>query len=189
MNVLRWWFTLHYDAIRTTDDRLAFEIRGPGVRVQSENELLTERGERIHTGTSDELTARFAASFTGHFPELARKYPVFAELRNVFDLALVVSLCEEQGLYDQAQWRAAGMVDPNQVRLPAMAAPREVDSVVNHRIAGGKYILVGVSGGVSVNPSTLVRTDAMEVENYAQARQNHRPPPRDIAGAAWWWDK
>src|SRR5207253_8710139 len=50
MNVLRWWFTLNYDALSATESRDAFELRGPGVKVLSENELLTERGERVHTG-------------------------------------------------------------------------------------------------------------------------------------------
>jgi hypothetical protein len=189
MNVLRWWFALHYASITTTRERLAFELRGPGVRVLSENELLSEQGERIHTGASDELTARFAASFTDHFDELARKYPIYAELRNIFDLALVVSLCEEHGLYEQAQWRAAAFLDPSRIRIAPLAAPQEVESVVNHRVVGDKYIVVGVSGGVSVDTRGLVRADALEVDDYGHAKQSHRPLPRDFGGASWWWDK
>src|SRR5262249_9380291 len=71
LNVLRWWFTLNYDALSATDKRDAFELRGPGVKVLSENEMLTERGDRVHTGDSDELTKRFADSFTKHFDKLA----------------------------------------------------------------------------------------------------------------------
>ncbi|MDP6448173.1 MAG: DUF1598 domain-containing protein, partial [Pirellulaceae bacterium] len=44
MSVLRWWFTPNYSALRTTPDRNAFELRGQGVKVLSENEMLTERG-------------------------------------------------------------------------------------------------------------------------------------------------
>ena len=60
MSVLRWWFTLNYAALSATEGRDAFELKGPGVKVLSENELLTETGERQHTGKSDELNARFA---------------------------------------------------------------------------------------------------------------------------------
>ena len=49
---------------------------------------MTEQGGRVHTGNSDELTSEFAHNFTEHFALLAEKYPVYAELRNVFDLAL-----------------------------------------------------------------------------------------------------
>jgi hypothetical protein len=189
MSVLRWWFTLNYDSIATTREGLAFEIRGPGVRVLSENELLTQRGERVHTGTSDELTARFAASFTRHFEDLAAKYPIYAELRNIFDLALVAALLEEHGLYDRADWRAAAMLDPRRIPVAPVAPPREVESVVNHRVAGNRYILVGVSGGVTVDTSQLVSTEALAVDDYGRLRHNHRPLPAELNRAAWWWDK
>ena len=55
MGVLRWWFTLNYDAVSAAQDRRAFAIRGQGVKVESENEHLTADGGRIHTGQSDEL--------------------------------------------------------------------------------------------------------------------------------------
>ena len=45
------------------------------MKVLSENELLTERGERVHTGDSDELTKRFAESFTKHFDKLSDQVP------------------------------------------------------------------------------------------------------------------
>ena len=46
MDVLRWWFTLDYESLLATPQRNAFELRGPGVKVLSENELLAERGRR-----------------------------------------------------------------------------------------------------------------------------------------------
>ena len=75
MGVLRWWFTLNYDAILAAGDRQAFAIRGQGVKVQSENEQLTAEGKRIHTGQSEELNRQFARSFTEHFDELCREVP------------------------------------------------------------------------------------------------------------------
>ena len=66
MTVLRWWFTLNYDAVQCSPDRLAFTLRGQGVKVESENEFLTAQGKQVHTGTSDELNRQFAHSFTKH---------------------------------------------------------------------------------------------------------------------------
>ena len=77
---------------RPPHDRDAFEIRGPGVQVLSENEMLTQLGQRVHTGQSDPTNQEFACRFTQHFAELAEKYPVYADLQNVFDLALVAAL-------------------------------------------------------------------------------------------------
>ncbi len=87
MTVLRWWFTLNYDAVQCSPDRLAFTLRGQGVKVESENEFLTAQGQQVHTGMSDELNRKFARSFTQHFEQLCDKYPVYGELRNIFELA------------------------------------------------------------------------------------------------------
>ena len=51
MNMLRWWFAVNYDAIKATEAHDAFEIKGQGVKVLSENEMLKERGQRVHTGS------------------------------------------------------------------------------------------------------------------------------------------
>ena len=124
MNVLRWWFTLNYDALAATDSRDAFELRGPGVKVLSENELLTERGERVHTGDSDELTKRFAESFTKHFDKLSAKYPIYAELRNVFDLSLVAAVIQSHDLPGQVGWHMTHFGPRRRVSRPSLATRR-----------------------------------------------------------------
>ena len=95
MGVLRWWFTLNYDAILTRD-RMAYEFRGQGVKVLSENEHLAAQGQRVHTGDSEPLNRQYAQSFTEHFAELCEKYPIYAELRNICDLALAAALVREE---------------------------------------------------------------------------------------------
>ncbi len=58
LDVLRWWFTLNDQDIRTSDAHDAFELAGRGVRVQSENEMLSALGRRVHTGKSEPLNQR-----------------------------------------------------------------------------------------------------------------------------------
>src|SRR5205823_4903087 len=98
MDVLRWWFTLKYDAILTSADRKAFQLQGQELQVLSENEMLTATGQRVHTGNSDELNRQFARNFTAHFRELAAKYPVYAELENLADLSLVAAILRSEEL-------------------------------------------------------------------------------------------
>ena len=189
MNVLRWWFTLNYGALSATEPRDAFELKGPGVKVLSENELLNERGERVHTGGSDELNARFARSFTKHFEELAAKYPVYADLRNVFDLALVTALMKSEDLPGQVGWQMTHFGPQGKYEVALGAAPTHTESVVNHRVIGTKTIVAGISGGVSVDPRQLVKSEQMKTDTYGILKGEHKESaPTNLPRNAWWWD-
>ncbi len=189
MSVLRWWFTMNYEALRATPGRDAFELRGPGVQVLSENEMLTQRGERIHTGQSDELNEQFAHSFTKHFAELAAKYPIYADLRNVFDLALVAALIVAEDVPGQLNWPAIHFVEEKRYQVERGPAPSEVETVINHRVIGQKHIVAGVSGGVSADARPYVQKPAITIDDYGalQAGRTASVPP-DLSADAWWWD-
>jgi hypothetical protein len=190
LGVLRWWFALNYQAIHATPRRDAFQLLGTGVKVQSENEMLSEQGERIHTGQSDELNRLFAARFTSHFDALATRYPIYAELRNVFDLAMVAALIREEDLTSRVAWSAPHLRDSRGYQVTRGDAPREVDTVINHRVIDRKHVIAGVSGGVAVNASVVVHDLAVETAPYGRLYQDRAagtvPPtlPRD----RWWWD-
>ncbi len=189
MGVLRWWFTLNYQSVLADEDLSAFAIRGQGVQVLSENELLSAEGQRIHTGKSEALNRQFAASFTEHFEALCEKYPVYAELRNLFDLALVAALLRQQGLPEKVGWHMTCFGDPGAYPVELGAAPTQVETVVNHRVVNGVHILAGISGGVRVAPASLVVRQAMEIDNYG-ALTDRRSAAVAKEGPAdmWWWD-
>ncbi|HMC10611.1 MAG TPA: DUF1598 domain-containing protein, partial [Pirellulaceae bacterium] len=189
MNVLRWWFTLNYDALAATDSRDAFELRGPGVKVLSENELLTERGDRVHTGDSDELTKRFAESFTKHFDQLSAKYPIYAELRNVFDLSLVAAIIQSHDLPGQVGWHLTHFGPAGEYRPVLGHAPTEVESVLNRRIIGGKHVVAAVSGGVRVDTRGLAGREAVQFDDSgAVAGERSTSTPKELPRRGWWWD-
>ena len=81
-------------------------------------------GRRVHTGQSDLLNQQFADNFTAHFADLAARYPVYAELQNIFDLALVSALIKSEGLAEQVGWHMAWLKDPRQYRVSLGHAPR-----------------------------------------------------------------
>lgn len=187
MSVLRWWFAMHYEPVEVSADRCAFRLAGQGVRVLSENELLAARGQRVHTGQSDELNRRFADSFTEHFEEIAAVYPLYGELRNVFDLALVLGMIEQEGLLERVGWHAELFSSADALRLPRVAVPREVETVVNHRVINRRHILAGISGGVLVDSRKALEIRAANVSD-TKAPAPLRAVPDDAAQDMWWWD-
>jgi hypothetical protein len=193
MGVLRWWFTLDYQAVLASQDRQAFAVRGQGVKVFSENELLTAEGKRVHTGESEPLNRQFAQSFTEHFEALCQKYPVYADLRNVCDLALVGALIRAEDLSGKAGWHMTFFGDRQAYQSEFGPAPKEVETVANYRVirAGSKiHTIAGVSGGVRVDPTGLVTSQAIEVEGYGGLSSQHSTavPKEALPLEAWWWD-
>ena len=189
MDVLRWWFTLNYKSVLTTEARNGFQLQGPGVKVLSENELLTEQGKRRHTGKSDVLNQQFSHSFTKHFDRLATTYPIYAELRNVFDLAIVTAIIRAENLPDRLEWPMAHFDDPTAYIVPLGTSPKQVDSVINHRMMDRRRIVAGVSGGVSVDTGPLVARRAIQVDQYGLLKtEQSQATPRDLAPGVWWWD-
>lgn len=189
MGVLRWWFTLGDGAIRAAEDGNSFELQGSSVKVLSENELLTKQGERIHTGKSDELNAKFADSFTRHFDSLTVKYPVYAELRNVFDLAVVAAVLRQEHVLDRAGWQAVHFLDSEKYQIELAPAAEKVVSVANYRLINDKTLVAGVSGGVEVNAMAKVASDRYKTDNYGDLNAGHAQSAKGKASPdLWWWD-
>ena len=188
MDVLRWWFTLNYEAVKATPQRDGFELVGQGVKVLSENELLTQQGQRVHTGDSEPLNREFAHAFTRHFEALAAKYPVYAELRNIFDLALVGAIVRTQRLDDRAGWHMTCFGSKNGYQPSLGTAPKQVETVINHRMTG-RVIVAGVSGGVTIDPRDLVQPRAIKTEaGGVLAGEKNTGRPEQLPPGRWWWD-
>ena len=199
--LIRWWFTLDYDAVETSKDKLAYALSGPGVKVMSENEFLDAEGKRRATGTSDQPTREFAADFTRHYPELSEKYPVYADLRNVFDLAMVCGLIHSEGLDRQIGWQASYFGEAPQSHrhyaTEIWSTPREVETIMNHKnwvenVGGRKRqsTLVGVSGGVTADIRTAIDQLPTNTDSYETlSAQQSASQPQDWDASQWWWDR
>jgi hypothetical protein len=190
MDVLRWWFTLNYEAVAASAERDVYELRGQGVQVLSENELLTMTGQRVHTGAASPANQLFTTSFTDHFDRLSARYPVYADLRNIFDLALVGALIKAERVMDRVDWQMPWFADAKRYVVRLGTAPKQVPTVIAHRVVNRTQILVGVSGGVAVNPGRLVTAEKIAVDSYGKLAAEHgqAAPKQDLALEAWWWD-
>ena len=191
MTILRWWFTLNYECVRTTPDRTAYQLDGTGVRVLSENELLTEKGERIHTGASSELNSQFAHSFTKHFASLADKYPIYAELKNIFDMALVAGIIHAEDLPTRTTWDMTHFGTAGDYHPQLGAMPVAIASIMNSVNVNEKRFLIGISGGVSIDPQSLLEPKAVKVDSYGlMDAAHHSAAPTDVNSdrLQWWWD-
>jgi hypothetical protein len=189
MSVLRWWFALRYAAIRTSPAGDAYELVGDGACVLSENEALAAQGQRVHTGQSDPLNQQFADSFTAHFAALADKYPIYGELRTIFDLSLAVALIDADKLAERAHWKPTRLLDNEKLRLPRGPAPREVDTVANCVVVNRRQIIAGVSGGVMVDAEKTLANQTAETSTTLSTVRGAAPAAIAADDSIrWWWD-
>ena len=127
-------------------------------------------------------------SFTENFEALCVKYPIYGELRNIFDLALVCSLIREEDLAEKTGWHMTCFGNPKAYQTELGLTPKTVESVVNYRIING-VIVAGVSGGVCVHPAGLVAPQAMQLETGGDLGNKHSAAAfKQSAGDNWWWD-
>ena len=199
MAILRWWFAMPESTVEASEEHDAFAMPPRCICVLSENEMLAARGARVHTGQSDELNSRFAESFTKEFTALAAKYPVYGELERVFELALALAVIEREGLAEKAGWSPSLLLDADRLRLPSAPAPKAVETVINHRVIGGRQIIAGISGGVWLDGSKSLKVAPMTERTSLQANASdvamkaRRPTAAGATGKetqaiAWWWD-
>ena len=199
MDVARWWFTLNYEDVFADESNLLFSFTGAGVQVLSESELLSKNGQLIHTGQSHGHTRDFARDFTQHFEKLADRYPIYRELKNIFDLALVSNLIRQQKLAEQVDWDLTyfGPATDDQMSYPVRLGPvpEQVDSVMNKRILKSrrgsktlKHTIVGVSGGVSYDADKVIAVDQLKkLDRYDSEKKLAESLP-EVKHRVWWWD-
>jgi Protein of unknown function (DUF1598) len=188
MDALRWWLTMKYDALMHSADRNVFEIQGSSVLCQSENQFLTADGKHIPTGQSEPTNRLFAQNFTANYDKLCQRDPVFADMQNIFDLALVSALIQHENLDEKAGWNL-GVFTPRGEYAPARyAVPKEVDSVVNHRVYNGRDIVIQVAGGVRGDVMSVVKDAKLNHESprLSAVAQSAKAP--ELPAGRWWWD-
>jgi hypothetical protein len=188
MDALRWWLSMKYDAVTHSPDRNVFRIDGSAVLCQSEDEMISAKGQRIHTGQAHAANRVFASNFTDHYPELAAQDPVFADLQNIFDLALVAALVSDNRVPDRIGWDMGVFAASGSYQPATYQPPKTIESVVNHRLYNGKDIVVQVAGGVDGRMRTVLddRKVFRESPELAAAKSKGHAP--QLPAGRWWWD-
>ena len=190
MSVLRWWFAMNYQPVAVSENNQVFELRGVGAKVLSENQLMAAQGKRIRTGKSEALNRQFAASFSKQFKKITEKYPIYDELRNIFDLSLTLALIDKQSLLVRSGWQPGLLLDPVALQLPKIQVASEVDTIANYRVIDKKVIVAGVSGGVWVDSNKHYATQPKAIAgSLSEIRPQTVAAAGDDQPIVWWWDR
>lgn len=183
----RWFFTPDYDCVRTTGDGMAMELIGDGVKVVGEDEMVASDGQRHNAGQGDRASQAFVTSFTKQYSELADKSPVYAELRNLIDLAVAAAYMQQQDLFGKAGWTMPWLGDEKNFAVEIYNAPKQVATAVN-AIWKGHRLLTPVGGGVQIDASVALAPERRLSDDSGKVAKLRNQAKIELAKGQWWWD-
>lgn len=188
MDALRWWMAVGYDAINVSPNGKVFEFNGTPIQCLSEDQVVGNNGTRTATGKASRANAKFAELFTKHLPELAAQDVVFADLENIFDLAMVSALVQSHGLGQKVGWTPQTFVAADDLTTQSIDVPKELMTAAHFQVFDGGSIVIQVAGGVRADLSALLNDkDRMKtVESLEGKAPNASPVGQQ--NARWWWD-
>jgi hypothetical protein len=178
----RWWMEPKYDPLVRDKDGLAWELCGASVQTLTEDSLFGASGQRQSTSKANPLAKKWAENMTDQFDALALAEPVFGELRNCMELAIVGALIVKERLPDKAGYSLPVLMSSPDLRPAEFNAPKHVPSQTSMLPKGQKFI-VSVSGGVAIN-SWIIADNTKESDDAAPIRAKAAPSN----DTKWWWN-
>ena len=178
----RWWLTGDYEALLTDEDGLAWELRGRGVKAMTEDEVVTRDGHRIGTGKADQVAKKWADAMTAKYDDLSAKEPIFGQLRNCMDLAVVGALIVSENLPQKAGCDLSPLLNTKLFNISRYEPARRVDSKASF-VKKGRNWLISASGGVAITPFEYAAK-----HEKSKTVAPVRAKSATTADTTWWWN-
>jgi len=178
----RWWLEPDYEPLMCSPDGFAWELRGASVKALTEEDFLTATGNVQHSGRANPVAQRWAESMTEKYDELAIAEPIFGQLRNCMELAIVGALIVKEQLAVKAGYSMPILLDPAEVETDEYFAPRQIASQAS-LIKKGRNWVISASGGVLLN-TWEIADKTQQSDAPAAARQKAVAADQ----SNWWWN-
>jgi hypothetical protein len=178
----RFWLEPKYEALLRDGDGLAFELRGSGVKAMTEEDFVAASGAVEHGGKPSPTAQKWADIMTEKYPELAVADPIFGQLQNCMELAVVGALVVKERLTDKAGHSMPTLLESPAVKAEVFNAPKQVESKASV-LKKGRGWVISASGGVAINSWALA--------DKVQPNEAVAPVRAKAAAAentAWWWN-
>ena len=181
----RWYFVPDYRCIRISEDDLAIELVGRGVKLCGADEVVLGDGRRMSANRADRASKTFTETFTAKYPDIAARNPVYAQLRTLIDLAVAAAYLQEHDAYGRAGWGAKTLGDEKSYSIERLPPPAEVETAIT-AVWRGNRLLTPIGGGVVLRPRMALDSPNLLVDEdaaVAKAREALKLP-----AGRWWWD-
>ena len=183
----RWFFTPDYQCIRVSQDGLAMELVGDGVKLVGEDEVVDAGGQRRASGRTSAASQAFVTGFTKKYSELAERSPVYAELRNLIDLSVAAAYIQQEDYYGKANWSMELFGSEQAFAVETCEAPKTVATAVN-AIWKGRQLMTPVGGGVAIHATRALDSGNRLADEKGKVAELRKKTQLHLAEGQWWWD-
>ena len=187
----RWWFTPCYDPFIKEEKGHVYQFSGQRVQLLSQEELVSDKGNRSNAPFTHVSIEKFAKQFTSRYPELAAAVPAFAELQNLFDLAVLAALLKKERLTDRVGWKMELFLDDVRAPFVPRNVPRQTQSIGNQKMLHGKVVVAQVGGGITIDSWQVILDGEFTPpsgEGLKKTRDEGRKTEAISEEHPWWWD-
>jgi hypothetical protein len=167
----RWWLAPDH-ALQRDAAGVAWEFRERGIKTLTDDD----------PARSLSPAQQWADRFTSRYEQLSVQWPIFAELQNCIDLAVVAAIIAKEDLRTAAGFEMDLLLDAARAPTGSYPTPKSVPAQASVVSKGNGWI-VSISGGVEFDPWRLA--DANEQTSSLAAPRAQATPPAD---GRWWWD-
>ncbi|MEI6241070.1 MAG: DUF1598 domain-containing protein [Planctomycetia bacterium] len=181
----RWYFVPDYQCVRVSEDDLAIELVGRGVKLVGADEAVLPDGRRMSADRADRASKMFTDAFTKKYPEIAARNPVYAQLRNLVDMAVAAAYLQEHDAYGRTQWGAEAIRDEKAYPIERHAVPLEVETAIN-AVWRQNRLLTPIGGGVTMQPTIALESPNLLMDEEGTVAKAHAAAVQIPAGR-WWW--
>lgn len=183
----RWWMACDYEPIARGAGGKVWQLSGQGVRTMTEEDIVTADGNVVSDGRKNPLAVKWADTMTQKFKELSIERPVFRDLRNAMDLAVIATLITQEQLDSRSGVDLSVLRgDDSDIETAEYYLPKSLEPQCSF-IHGRAGWTVTASGGVNLNafgiaenqvPNEGLQTLVTRVETQKEQSGKDR----------WWWD-
>jgi Protein of unknown function (DUF1598) len=185
--LLRLWFTAKPISVRSDSAKTIFSITGRPVQLSCENQIAGPDGRRGAV-TRDVRSQDFVEAFNENWSSIATKYPVYGSIESLFTSASLAAVLDQFGS-ETGKRIVDAYANLHLHDQVVLRVPQKIESIAvlhNARKGNKRHHVLIASGGVSVDPKHLIRTEPEIYPSLANDRVAPDSQPKVVQ--KWWWD-
>lgn len=185
----RWFFVPNYECVRVSDDELAMELVGEGVKLVGENEVVLADGKRAGGAKGNKASELFCQGFTEKYPQIASRVAVYGQMRNLIDLSIAAAYIQQQDFYGQSGWKMEILGDESALPVQTFETPKTVETACTVVWKGPNTFMTPVGGGVKIETLKALEKGSLLKDEQGKVQAAHQQVKlKNLAKGQWWWD-